>query len=259
MCRDKGRDVQIHHIDGDDTNNTVENLVVVCLDCHSRVTGPRGLGRSFSPEEVKKYKVNWESMVKKRRNAIIAPHPSIGRLEKELLRFEAKRQVYELSATSDVERAKEILEFLDNLNVLEFDKTSYVLDQFKSIAPFMQNSKISSLVAEYVPHYFWHLPGPEDMKIGKHDIANMRNAVDLVIWMAKLESWTSGNPLSMQSFVKSLSELFETAESYGLLDIEKEIIQGVKSVKQETSEFHPDALPVLQIADETLTAKLKKP
>jgi hypothetical protein len=60
ICRERRKHVQIHHIDGDPSNNDPENLAVVCLDDHSRVTGNEGLGRSFKPGEVAKYKRQWE-------------------------------------------------------------------------------------------------------------------------------------------------------------------------------------------------------
>jgi hypothetical protein len=68
ICREAGKDVQIHHIDSNRTNNNTANLAVVCLDCHSRVTGPRGLGRSYKPREVTLYKQQWEQSVVQRRS-----------------------------------------------------------------------------------------------------------------------------------------------------------------------------------------------
>jgi hypothetical protein len=59
-CHEPRKHVQIHHIDGDRTNNDWDNLAVVCLDCHSRVTGDEGLGRRYKPEEVSLYKERWE-------------------------------------------------------------------------------------------------------------------------------------------------------------------------------------------------------
>ena len=63
ICRQAGKDVQIHHIDGDRDNNVLENLAVLSLDCHSLVTGPRGLGRAYSPKEVRKHRDSWEQKV----------------------------------------------------------------------------------------------------------------------------------------------------------------------------------------------------
>jgi len=54
-CR-REKAVQLHHIDNNPRNNSSDNLAVLCLDCHSRVTGTEGLGTRFSPEEVAAYK-----------------------------------------------------------------------------------------------------------------------------------------------------------------------------------------------------------
>lgn len=80
ICENLNKDVNIHHIDGNPSNNLPENLVVLCLDCHSRVSGSRGHGRSFSTEEVKKYKASWEERIRQTRASI---HPMKGH-EKEL-------------------------------------------------------------------------------------------------------------------------------------------------------------------------------
>ncbi len=42
-------------------NNAWENLAVLCLNCHGRVTGKAGLGRSFSEREVREFKREWEA------------------------------------------------------------------------------------------------------------------------------------------------------------------------------------------------------
>jgi hypothetical protein len=60
--------VQIHHIDGNPGNNDQPNLVVLCPNCHSKVTGDAGLGKSFTPAEVRKYKQAWEDRVRRQRD-----------------------------------------------------------------------------------------------------------------------------------------------------------------------------------------------
>ncbi len=62
ICRERRKHVQLHHVDGNHSNNDPDNLAVVCLDDHSRVTGNEGLGRRFTPGEVEEYKRQWEAM-----------------------------------------------------------------------------------------------------------------------------------------------------------------------------------------------------
>lgn len=61
ICHTPRRHVQVHHIDGNSSNNSIENFAVLCLDCHSIVTGDEGLGRRYTPGEVSNYKRNWEA------------------------------------------------------------------------------------------------------------------------------------------------------------------------------------------------------
>jgi len=54
------QDVIIHHIDEDRTNNDPQNLAVLCNGCHSLVHSNMGLGRKYTPGEMKIYKEQWE-------------------------------------------------------------------------------------------------------------------------------------------------------------------------------------------------------
>lgn len=60
ICKEEEQ-VQIHHIDGDNANNTWKNLAVLCLRHHGRVTGNEGLGRAYKPSEVRLWKSKWEA------------------------------------------------------------------------------------------------------------------------------------------------------------------------------------------------------
>lgn len=60
ICHEPRKHVQIHHIDGTPSNNEWENLAVLCVDCHSLVTGDQGFGKKYSAREVGLYKSDWE-------------------------------------------------------------------------------------------------------------------------------------------------------------------------------------------------------
>ena len=59
VCQRGG--VQIHHIDGDPSNNAPANLAVLCFEHHDKATAPRGLTASLTPDHVRAYKADWET------------------------------------------------------------------------------------------------------------------------------------------------------------------------------------------------------
>lgn len=52
--------VQIHHINGDNSDNRSENLAVLCLEHHDKATSPVGLTASLKPDEISSYKQIFE-------------------------------------------------------------------------------------------------------------------------------------------------------------------------------------------------------
>lgn len=76
VCQTPHMDVQIHHIDGNPSNNAYENLVVLCLQHHNEAEKKGGFGKGLSPELIKKYRDEWYEVVRKRKETR-NPHPSI--------------------------------------------------------------------------------------------------------------------------------------------------------------------------------------
>ena len=67
VCRDNRKEVQIHHIDGDPSNNTEENLAVLCFEHHNETQIKGGFGRKLSPALVTRYRDRWLKDVEWRR------------------------------------------------------------------------------------------------------------------------------------------------------------------------------------------------
>ena len=67
VCRAENKPIQIHHIDGDKQNNRIENLSVLCLDCHTDTQIHGGFHRKLTPELVTLYRDNWNTIVEKER------------------------------------------------------------------------------------------------------------------------------------------------------------------------------------------------
>ncbi len=82
ICHDRNRQVQIHHIDDDPSNNDPENLRVLCL-CHDQTQISGGFGRKYKPAEIKLYRDSWLKLVASTRATISAVEQSSPKHSKE--------------------------------------------------------------------------------------------------------------------------------------------------------------------------------
>lgn len=53
--------VQLHHIDGDPSNNDPSNIAAVCLTHHDMASMVIGLTKKLQPDQVRHYKATWEA------------------------------------------------------------------------------------------------------------------------------------------------------------------------------------------------------
>lgn len=70
VCGERGRAVQIHHLDENPTNHAVENLAVLCLECHNETQSSGGFGRKLTKDVVVRYRDEWIVRVRERRREI---------------------------------------------------------------------------------------------------------------------------------------------------------------------------------------------
>jgi tetratricopeptide (TPR) repeat protein len=73
MCHDSSKDVLIHHINEDPSDNRPENLAVVCTECNNRIHRKSSVSKGYSAAEVLHYKRLWEDSVAKRRQYLALP------------------------------------------------------------------------------------------------------------------------------------------------------------------------------------------
>ena len=59
VCRVPKKPLQIHHIDDNNSNNALDNLAVLCLDCHTETQIKGGFGRKLDPTQVRLYRNEW--------------------------------------------------------------------------------------------------------------------------------------------------------------------------------------------------------
>lgn len=63
ICNERGKAVQIHHVNEDPSGNRLENLAVLCLEDHNRTQIRGGFGKHLLAAEVIKYRDAWHENV----------------------------------------------------------------------------------------------------------------------------------------------------------------------------------------------------
>jgi len=67
VCNVRGKQVQIHHIDGVPSNNSIDNLSILCMECHDQTMIKGGFGRKLDANQIIKYRCEWLDRVKNRK------------------------------------------------------------------------------------------------------------------------------------------------------------------------------------------------
>lgn len=69
VCRTPGKQVQIHHIGEDPSNNIESNLAVLCFDCHNFIQVAGGFGRRLDADQIILYRDSWHVSVTRQRGS----------------------------------------------------------------------------------------------------------------------------------------------------------------------------------------------
>jgi tetratricopeptide (TPR) repeat protein len=72
VCRIRGKPVQIHHIDDDPSHNELNNLAVLCFDCHRDTQLRGGFDRKLDAEQIILYREDWNRLVGQSRASVSA-------------------------------------------------------------------------------------------------------------------------------------------------------------------------------------------
>jgi len=115
LCRASNA-VQVHHIDGNPDNNIINNLAVLCINCHDQVTKKGGITKNTSPGLVRRYQDEWYKIVRKRKEKQISDVKIKNLSERKILNLLAIHEIRKINASLSVIRdAKEYEKELSKL------------------------------------------------------------------------------------------------------------------------------------------------
>jgi hypothetical protein len=254
ICGQSGKDVQLHHIDGDNSNNVIDNLIVLCLDCHSKVTGTAGLGRVYTPGEVKRYKRSWEKTVAQRRG-ISRP---VVRHRKEVV-SQVDIMFCEILASKSPERAKELLDALYELHVYrgstELDASIVEGLQHLALMAGLNSAILSAFVAEKLWDMCYHFVGPKEVPMNKVDKKHVLSCVSALGTLGDFSSGYIRQKKATEAFCSSIWNFLEIAVWYDWQDLAQQITSAVQETR--TSCWHAGKLEY-PIGDEIILVTLRR-
>jgi len=68
LCRTPGKvPIQIHHLDENPSNNNLDNLAVLCGECHAKVHTVGAFSRKIKAPTLKQYRDSWHVELARRR------------------------------------------------------------------------------------------------------------------------------------------------------------------------------------------------
>ncbi|WP_409268704.1 HNH endonuclease signature motif containing protein [Massilia sp. BHUDP2] len=73
VCRIPGLPVEIHHIDQDPSNNSIDNLVVICRNCHDEAHTKHSMSQNLTASQLKHAKKKWGNEVSRRSASAMLP------------------------------------------------------------------------------------------------------------------------------------------------------------------------------------------
>lgn len=93
-CHNQKRGDHIHHIDGNSSNSTFENLAYLCFDCHNEAETKGGLKKKLTAKAILKFRdFHYKTIEKKRANALNNFKTPILNLSSEVILEAAKNAI----------------------------------------------------------------------------------------------------------------------------------------------------------------------
>lgn len=207
-CYGPDHDVQVHHIDGNPANNDDENLIVLCLNCHSEIERKGGLGKKYTAGELRKYRTSWEQEVARRRIQTLE-------FDSTLAVFEIKKLSNRIQAIpfaqSREEEAIELLRIMSNWcefapHNVRHEATSSVYSATYRVMHDKASSEyvgaLAAILSNCLPFFSLVLPQPKPI-----------NPIDLKLFQHVAD--TAYNLVN--SACKYISDPFAAEESFHLL------------------------------------------
>lgn len=231
ICHRHHKRVQIHHINGKHSDNRLDNLAVLCLDHHSDVTGPQGLGKAYTAAEVRMYKRNWEGQI---RRADMLTRQMRGRLtyRKELLTQVDIICAKIVACEKDKKKADELLAVLFYLRVFQGDRAlrRRIVEGLDNVAMMvaMQRNPTASLIPENVWLQCCEFVGPDEVSMNASKEKHVLQCVKILQTFNEFNCMLGHNGKGVDEFIDYARQFFDMAWSYRKRRVANGVVMAVE-------------------------------
>jgi hypothetical protein len=246
-----GKDVLVHHIDGNNSNNVESNLAVLCLVHASQADaglkkGKLGSGKKLKPDFVRQYKKIWEKKIElglQHRKEIL---PMRDKRQLELLyKFEIRKTKNLILSLKDRDgRIKEAFDYFDQLVLEEFisgiDIRKVLLDAYSDIALFTIDAiEMPKRLAKSLWGLLLHLVGPDKVPISSKDKKIFSECLKIFETIGEWAGEYNGGIPVLKAVCQQIYEFAEIAKWYNLVSEKKNLFAVFGKIHKACASFEP--------------------
>jgi hypothetical protein len=253
VCQEPG--VQIHHLDGAPSNNSISNLCVLCIRHHAEASSKSNMVRGLSSGLLKQYKADWEGrLTRKRQLSAQRRLRQSSKVQTDLIRFEIKRILYGLQESKSESELNYAIDYLYMWNTVD-GRLKDIIDTLSDIH-WLLDKKVIRIVASRLYEFFWHFFNPERIPISVHDEKVMLSALELLQYMGIQIAMFDCDPEIVQEIGQCLEQFHQIGIWYKRTRIKKAVIAALRSIRRECESSIDDATGDMKKAMEYIDGKV---
>lgn len=246
------KDVLIHHVDGNNSNNRIGNLAVLCLEHASMADaglkkGKLGSGKKLTPAEVREYKKFWERKVSIENKIERRKFPLYQAKHLEILyKFEIGKVKNEILSLDDNDkRLRGKFDYLFQFAVEEFlsglKLRTFLLDAYNDIAcQRIDDNNIPKFLSESIVNLFGHLIGPGLVEMDAREKRLFVRSVSTLGTLASFAAEFNPNTNVLRSVCRTFREFSEIVARYKLRDTKNKIIKELIKIEKDCSQYESE-------------------
>lgn len=220
----------IHHIDGNNSNNDLNNLAVLCLEHHDLASSKSTISRKLNPLLVRQFKRDWESRVANRRRVVRSKIVRT-KTDQDFIKFEIKRLIFSLPAFPKKESTNSILEQLYHWHFFT-NVCQEIMQNLEYIRWFLKESQVP-LVLDRIWEFFWQFVDSIEIPMSKRDEENISLAIELIGNLGAQTIILEENPKTFDNLFSALNDFENMSIEYKKTDLLRLIKEQFKLIKKE--------------------------